>query len=319
VKQGGVLSPILFTIYIDELLERLKCSKVGCYIGNIFMGALSYADDIALLAPTVGALYSMLDIAKQYGNEFEVLFNVKKYQLLHFNNSNNYIDGIEYDGIYIKNSDSGVYLGHPIYVNNYNKNINCGIDSLVISFNCISRFFSKAQINVKYKLFKSYCMSLYGSVLWDFTSQEINNVITQWRKCIRKLLNISNLTHCRYLPHIVEDFPIELQLFKRVLKFLVKIFKSYNLCVKTCGNLIMHGSNSVTCRNLNHISCILGINRYQITEPNFNYMFFVKKYNVNSIDENIYHIKDLLYLRDNNYSKFSYTEISELINFFCTN
>ena len=34
VKQGGVLSPILFTLYIDLLLSRLKSCGFGCYIGQ---------------------------------------------------------------------------------------------------------------------------------------------------------------------------------------------------------------------------------------------------------------------------------------------
>ena len=36
VKQCGVLSPILFCIYIDELLSRQKDSHVGCYISDMF-------------------------------------------------------------------------------------------------------------------------------------------------------------------------------------------------------------------------------------------------------------------------------------------
>jgi len=52
VKQGGTVSPVLFCIYIDGLLHLLRESNVGCFIGNVFVGALAYADDIALLAPT---------------------------------------------------------------------------------------------------------------------------------------------------------------------------------------------------------------------------------------------------------------------------
>ena len=37
VKQGGVLSPILFTVYLDSLIENLKQRNIGCKIGNKFL------------------------------------------------------------------------------------------------------------------------------------------------------------------------------------------------------------------------------------------------------------------------------------------
>ena len=48
VKQGGVLSAKLFTLYIDGLFTELKQSGYGCHINNTYMCALSYADDIIL-------------------------------------------------------------------------------------------------------------------------------------------------------------------------------------------------------------------------------------------------------------------------------
>ena len=62
VKQGGVLSVILFTINIDKLLCKLKRSGLGCRMGNSYVGALSYADDITLLCPSIRGLNKMLDI-----------------------------------------------------------------------------------------------------------------------------------------------------------------------------------------------------------------------------------------------------------------
>ena len=41
VKQGGVLSPILFAVYTNGLLERLKNTGVGCHMGSRFVGALA--------------------------------------------------------------------------------------------------------------------------------------------------------------------------------------------------------------------------------------------------------------------------------------
>ena len=62
VKQGGVMSPLLFTLYIDNLLLRLKNSAVGCYIGTEFCGAFGYADDMVLLTPSIHNLRQMLRI-----------------------------------------------------------------------------------------------------------------------------------------------------------------------------------------------------------------------------------------------------------------
>ena len=59
VRQGGVLSPILFTVYIDNLLTELEKKGVGCHWNNHFVGALCYTDDIALLAPSPAALRLM--------------------------------------------------------------------------------------------------------------------------------------------------------------------------------------------------------------------------------------------------------------------
>ena len=48
VRQGSVLSPLLFAVYLDELLVELSVSGVGCYWGSLFAGVFAYADDIVL-------------------------------------------------------------------------------------------------------------------------------------------------------------------------------------------------------------------------------------------------------------------------------
>jgi len=46
------LSPVLFCLCVDGLLVKLSKAGIGCFVGNNFVGALAYADDIVLLAPT---------------------------------------------------------------------------------------------------------------------------------------------------------------------------------------------------------------------------------------------------------------------------
>ena len=78
VKAGEIISPILFCIYIDDLLLELKKSGFGCYIGVNFIGALCYADDIMLLSPTVVGMKNMLLICEKYAKDHNILFNPVK-------------------------------------------------------------------------------------------------------------------------------------------------------------------------------------------------------------------------------------------------
>ena len=46
VKQGGCLSPTLFSIYIHDLIDVLRSSNIGCRYGNHNIVVYCYADDI---------------------------------------------------------------------------------------------------------------------------------------------------------------------------------------------------------------------------------------------------------------------------------
>ena len=83
VKQGGVLSPILFGIYIDNLIKRLKDSNIGCKIGNNYVRVFCYVDDSTLISPTLAGLKCMLAICENYADEYKILFNASKSQLLY--------------------------------------------------------------------------------------------------------------------------------------------------------------------------------------------------------------------------------------------
>ena len=46
VRQGAILSPVLFCVYFDVLIDRLTQSGCGYYIGLVFLAVFVYADDI---------------------------------------------------------------------------------------------------------------------------------------------------------------------------------------------------------------------------------------------------------------------------------
>ena len=84
VRQGSVLSPILFTVYLDDLLSSLKSLGIGCHWDGLFVGAVSYTDDIALLAPLPSALRLMLEHREEFAISRGLSFNASKTQLICF-------------------------------------------------------------------------------------------------------------------------------------------------------------------------------------------------------------------------------------------
>ena len=76
-RQGSVLSPCFFAIYVDELLLQLRRSGVGCYIGGRFFCAAGYADDIVLLAPCRSAMAQLVKICEDFGNRNNLLSKTK--------------------------------------------------------------------------------------------------------------------------------------------------------------------------------------------------------------------------------------------------
>jgi len=80
VKQGGVLSLILYLLYTDGLLVKLSTCGVGCYFGSFFVCAPVYADDLVLLAPTPSAMRHSLAICYEYAEEYRVLNLIRKSQ-----------------------------------------------------------------------------------------------------------------------------------------------------------------------------------------------------------------------------------------------
>ena len=62
VRQGGILSPFLFAVYLEGLIEELSNSGDGCYWGSLFAGAVVYADDVVLLAQVCSQVYAKLSV-----------------------------------------------------------------------------------------------------------------------------------------------------------------------------------------------------------------------------------------------------------------
>jgi len=78
IRQGGVLSPLFFAIYIDNIVKSVSSCKIGCYVGQFCTCIFLYADDILLLAPSVQCLQKLVLVCEGELNALGMSINDKK-------------------------------------------------------------------------------------------------------------------------------------------------------------------------------------------------------------------------------------------------
>ena len=111
VRQGGILSPDFYSIYTDDLIAKLKALKKGCYFFGNFAAALFYADDVAVLAPSIKGLIALLNACKEYCAEWDIGLNAKKSKLLYFGKRIETIYDVYLNGVKIEWVNEWTYLG----------------------------------------------------------------------------------------------------------------------------------------------------------------------------------------------------------------
>ena len=236
VRQGSVLSPALFAVYLDGLLNELHDSSVGCYWGCKFAGTFCYADDIVLLAPCASAMRYMLNICNTYACSHGLEFNANKSQLICFRLSTNYPHSptIHFNDTILQFSDQVTHLGHLLTYNlddrpdiiRVVKDINCKANSVLCTF-------SSADPFVKCYLIKSYCLSLYGCVLWMLHSPALKTIEVALNKILRKVWNLPRQSHTSVVHCVAQVSTISNLLIKQFCSLFTRAISSSSCLVRT--------------------------------------------------------------------------------------
>ena len=202
VRQGGVLSPVLFTIYMDELLLQLKHNAVGCHWDHHFAGAFCYADDLILLAPSLSALRIMLHTCESFSVSHGLKFNASKTQLIRFGSSpsSNCQATIFFCGSRLQFVDTVTHLGHVLSFNlSDSTDIILKTRNMVKMANCLLYSFSGIDPVTLTRLFNSFCLSLHGAAIWNLSNPSLRSLEVAFNNILRKIWRLPYNCHTRIL------------------------------------------------------------------------------------------------------------------------
>ena len=248
------------------------------------------------------SMNKLLSICERFAVEYDVLFNSRKSKLIVYNTrrqgtSGNSIE-LSFMNGKILQSNSEKHLGNIIGVGCNQKIIDDAVSDFYVRVNMVMSHFSHVASHVRYKLFKTYCMSLYGCQLWDFQSKVTNKFYVAWRKSVRRILGVPYTTHCNLLHYIAEDKDLKVQLYSRFIKFIQTLYNSNNKLSNICVTLALAGSTSHVSNNISTVCSFLNIPRYDVCS---NKIYKCHIYNTNpdecEIQANASVVRDMLHMQ----------------------
>ena len=84
VKQGCILSPTLFVMFIDDLVDSLNSAQAGVDYGKHQISCLLYADDIVIIVPNEVKLEALTRIVEAWCHRWNMSLNLSKTKVVHF-------------------------------------------------------------------------------------------------------------------------------------------------------------------------------------------------------------------------------------------
>ena len=262
VKQGAVLSPLLFCFYMNDIFKIMKESKNGCFIGNYYAGVFGYADDLLLLCPSRKGLQDMLTIAENYAKDHNISYSTNinpiksKTKGIVFTNSQNKPDPVKVclNGNPLPWIDSAKYLGNKITssINGLHEDILIKRAKFIERNSELLQEFYFAHPELLCKLNKIYNSSFFGSVLWDLTSRNVNMIINSWSVSVRYMWGLPLQAH-KNLIEPLGGIHAKNMIYTRFLKFVQSIKESERPAPYYLLEKIKNDANTITGKNLTHI------------------------------------------------------------------
>uniref|UniRef100_A0A8D8PW97 Craniofacial development protein 2 n=2 Tax=Cacopsylla melanoneura TaxID=428564 RepID=A0A8D8PW97_9HEMI len=196
VRQGCIISPLLFNIYAEQIIkEALENRPQGIILKDRLINNLRYADDLVLFTSSRNSLILLLENLFESSSQYNMKVNIKKSKIMRISKSeNSRIARINIDGQSMEEVNKYKYLGAVI-----TKNAKCEEEIKIRIGIAKSAFWKHREMmqrnisrKTKLRLLQTYIFSIltYGCESWTFKN-DISKKITAFENwCYRRILKI---------------------------------------------------------------------------------------------------------------------------------
>ena len=195
VRQGCILSPILFLIIIDWVMRKsTNDANRGIPWGEGFnLDDLDFADDLALLSNKQDDLQNKTNNLVKFADQVGLKVNVKKTETMHTGadpDSPIYIDGEA-----VKSTKKFTYLGSVMSVEDGAlSDIKARLAKARNAFSNLNSIWrtNKYSLDLKLKIYNSNVKSIlmYGAETWRFVRNDFNKLNVFHTKSLRRICKI---------------------------------------------------------------------------------------------------------------------------------
>ena len=328
VRQGAVLSAILYCFYVNNLFKILRRNGSGCWVNSHYFGIIGYSDDSFLLAPSLDALQEMLSICEKYAAMHNLKFSTNpdpkkcKTKCLAFVKRERTLKKMYLCGNPLPWVAQGKHLGNTIEnkINGMKLDISCKRANYISKNNEIIQEFYYAHPKTKMQLNDIFNGHFTGSPLWDLFCKDSDMIYNSWNRSIRLMCDLSLRTHRYYLEPLAGKKHLKTILIKRFLSFIQQIEKSHKVLPKLLLQTIKRDCRSTTGSNLRNI--LLNTNHDDVDKLMPNDAFQIKFEEVK--EENEWKINIVKELIDAKWGEviienLLFDEIDNLLEEICTN
>ena len=329
-KQGAVLSAIAYCVYVNGLFEELRKNRSGCWVGQSFLGILGYSDDNILLAPSIDALQTMLDICEKYAARHGLKFSTdrnptkSKTRCLAFLQKERDLRPVLLCGNQLPWTASCKHLGNTIVTKDLAENGDIRSQDVK---NKRATFINKTNELIQEFHFAHprtvACINMlqnshfYGSVLWKHGSKYVEMLEKSWNVAIRRIFALPLTTHRYLIEPISNQKHARTMMNMRFLSFIQSIRNSKKFCLRNLLRSVEHDTRSVTGNNLRRLMLESGtfdIRNLRPKDAEIGYFCVPEKE-----EYRIEFIKELIEVKNNELEVigFDNQELDDILSYLC--